>query len=213
MGGHTLMVEVRYGHVYINRKAEVTSADNDATNGVVHIIDNVLTPPHSLGSLAPSQNIVELAVSDKDLSTLVTALKAGNLVTALEGTGPFTVFAPSNEAFAKIPKAELDKLLDPKNIKELDAILEYHVVSGAAVHSKDLKPENHFKTLQGGELFVEVHDGHVIINHESRVTAADNDATNGVAHIIDTVLIPRKPCPPTPPTPPTPTKDIIALAE
>merc|ERR1712151_641791 len=207
MGGHTLMVEVRYGHVYINRKAEVTSADNDATNGVVHIIDNVLTPPHSLGSLAPSQNIVELAVSDKDLSTLVTALKAGNLVTALEGTGPFTVFAPSNEAFAKIPKAELEKLLDPKNIRELDAILEYHVVSGAAVHSKDLKPENHFKTLEGGELFVEVRDGHVYINHESRVTAADNDATNGVAHIIDTVLIPKKP------TPPTPSKDIIALAE
>merc|ERR1711990_473659 len=113
---------------------------------------------------------------------------------------------------AKIPKAELEKLLDPKNIKLLDSILEYHVVSGAAVHSKDLKPENHFKTLEGGELFVEVRDGHVYINHESKVTAADNDATNGVAHIIDNVLIPR-PSPPTPPPAPTPTKNIVALAE
>merc|ERR1711918_278614 len=119
----------------------------------------------------------------KDLSTLVTALTAGKLVTALEGKGPFTVFAPSNEAFAQIPKAELEKLLDPKNIKTLDSILEYHVVSGAAVHAKDLKPENKFKTLQGEELVVEVRNGHVIVNHNTRVTAADNDATNGVVHI------------------------------
>merc|ERR1712100_615227 len=154
----------KYGtHVRINKYAHVTAADNAATNGVVHIIDAVLIPHHFLAA-APTKNIVELAESVKDLSTLVTALTAGKLVTALEGKGPFTVFAPTNEAFAKIPKAELEKLLDPKNIKELDAILEYHVVSGAAVHSKDLKPENHFKTLQGGELFVEVRDGHVIIN-------------------------------------------------
>merc|ERR1712176_1494337 len=180
--GSHLVVEVRDGRVYINRKAHVTSADNDATNGVVHIIDNVLVPHHFLGALAPTQNIVELAVGDKDLSTLVTALKAGNLVTPLEGKGPFTVFAPSNEAFAKIPAAELKKLLEPANVKELDAILEYHVVAGAAVHAKDLKPVNHFKTLEGDELVVESKDGHVSINKVSHVTAADNDATNGVVH-------------------------------
>merc|ERR1712222_206429 len=116
----------------------------------------------------------------KDLSTLVAALKAGNLVTPLEGKGPFTVFAPSNEAFARIPADDLKKLLDPKNIKELDAILEYHVVEGAAVHSKDLKPENKFKTLEGSELLVETRDGHVYINRKATVTAADNGATNGV---------------------------------
>merc|ERR1712151_63972 len=116
-----------------------------------------------------------LAESVKDLSTLVTALTAGKIVTALEGKGPFTVFAPTNEAFDKIPTDELKKLLDPKNIKELDAILEYHVVAGAAVHAKDLKPENKFKTLQGEELLVEVRDGHVYVNRESKVTAADND--------------------------------------
>jgi len=172
----------------------------------VHIIDNVLLPP-APPAPAPTKNIVELAVADKDLSTLVTALKAGNLVTPLEGKGPFTVFAPTNEAFAKIPADELKHLLDPKNVKELDAILEYHVVSGAAVHSKDLKPEQKVKTLEGDELLVEVRDGHVLINHKAKVTSADNDATNGVVHIIDNVLLP-----PAPPAP-APTKDIIALAQ
>jgi len=194
--GSELLVESRDGHVYINRKAKVTAADNDATNGVAHIIDNVLLPPKkptppTPPAPGPTKNIVELAESVKDLSTLVTALKAGKLVTALEGKGPFTVFAPSNEAFAKIPKEELEKLLDPKNIKLLDAILEYHVVAGAAVHSKDLKPENKFKTLEGSELLVESRDGGVYINREAKVTAADNDASNGVAHIIDRVLAPR----------------------
>merc|ERR1712032_230820 len=198
--------------VYVNRESRVTAADNDATNGVVHIIDRVLIPkaPSPPPAPKPTKNIVQLAESVKDLSTLVTALTAGKLVTALEGKGPFTVFAPSNEAFAKIPKYELEKLLDPKNIKTLDAILEYHVVSGAAVQAKDLKPENKFKTLEGSELLVEVRDGKVYVNRESRVTAADNDATNGVVHIIDRVLIPKAP---SPPPAPKPTKDIVALAE
>merc|ERR1712032_748972 len=188
-----------------------TSADNDATNGVVHIIDHVLIPrAPSPPAPAPTKNIVQLAESVKDLSTLVTALTDGKLVTALEDKGPFTVFAPTNEAFAKIPADELKKLLDPKNIKTLDAILEYHVVAGAAVHAKDLKPENKFKTLQGEEILVEVRDGKVYVNRESRVTAADNDATNGVVHIIDRVLIPR---PPSPPPAPAPTKNIVQLAE
>merc|ERR1712032_1583400 len=160
-----------------------------------------------MGAAAPTKNIVQLAESVKDLSTLVTALTAGKLVTALEGKGPFTVFAPSNEAFAKIPKDELEKLLDPKNIKTLDAILEYHVVAGAAVHAKDLKPENKFKTLEGSELVVEVRDGRVYVNRESHVTAADNDATNDVVHIIDRVLIPHHSLAA------APTKNIVQLAE
>merc|ERR1711885_50030 len=192
--GEELLVEVKDGHVTINKEAHVTSADNDASNGVVHIIDGVLIPkaPKPPAPPAPTKNIVELAESVKDLSTLVTALTAGKLVTALEGKGPFTVFAPTNEAFAKIPKDELQKLLDPKNIKELDAILEYHVVAGAAVHAKDLKPRNEFKTLEGSTLYVDVKDGRVYVDREAHVTAADNDATNGVVHIIDKVLIPKK---------------------
>jgi len=218
--GQDLLVEVRDEHVYINRESKVTAADNDATNGVVHIVDHVLIPPKKPTPPTPpapgpaTKNIVELAEGDKDLSTLVTALTAGKLVTALEGKGPFTVFAPSNEAFDKLPAGELKKLLDPANIKLLDSILEYHVVEGAAVHSKDLKPENKFKTLEGQELLVESRDGHVYINRKARVTAADNDATNGVVHIIDNVLVPpKKPTPPTPPAPGPAGKNIVELAE
>merc|ERR1712151_677913 len=132
-----------------------------------------------------SQNIVELAQGTPDLSTLVTAVVAGNLAGALQGTGPFTVFAPSNAAFAKLPKAELTRLLDPKNVKELVDILQYHVVSGAAVYSKDLKPTQQVKTLLGGrKLLVQSSSAGVTINGNSKVIAADNAATNGVVHII-----------------------------
>merc|ERR1712151_796123 len=194
LDGQDVYVDVKDGKVSINRKAHVTSADNDATNGVVHIIDTVLIPPKKPAPPTPpspaTKNIVELAVGDKDLSTLVAALKAGKLVTALEGKGPFTVFAPTNEAFDKIPKSTLHSLLDPKNIKQLDAILEYHVIAGAAVYSKDLKAEQHVKTLEGQQLLVEKKTGGVYINNKAKVTTADVGATNGVVHIIDTVLIP-----------------------
>merc|ERR1712151_906082 len=126
--GQNLIITSSAAGVVINGNSKVTTADNAATNGVVHIIDTVLIP---------TKNIVELAVSVTTLSTLVTALKAANLVSALEGKGPFTVFAPTNDAFGKLPKAELDRLLEPKNVKELDKILTYHAVSGA-VYSKDL---------------------------------------------------------------------------
>merc|ERR1712100_774501 len=137
-----------------------------------------------------SKNIVELAVSVPDLSTLVTALKAGNLTGVLSEKGPFTVFAPTNEAFGKLPKFTLDHLLDPKNIRELDAVLEYHVVGGD-IQSKDLKPFQEVKTLEGSPVFVTVRDGKVRINEDAEVVKADNEASNGVVHVIDHVLIPH----------------------
>jgi len=186
--GQKLTVRKSLDGVTINGKSKVTTADVGASNGVVHIIDTVLIPP---SVSAVSKNIVELAAGTKDLSTLVAALKAGKLVSALEGPGPFTVFAPSNEAFAKLPEATLKSLLDPKNIKQLDAILEYHVVAGAAVYSKDLKSEQEVKTLEGQKLTVRKSLDGVTINGKSKVTTADVGASNGVVHIIDTVLIPQ----------------------
>jgi len=169
------------GEVFVN-DAHVITADVDASNGVVHIIDSVLA--------VPLKNIVELAVATSDLSTLVTALKAGNLVGALSGKGPFTVFAPTNEAFAKLPKSTLSHLLDPKNIKELDAVLEYHVISGAAVHKADLKSDQKVKSLEGQDVDVKkTASGEVFVN-QAQVVTADVDASNGVVHIIDRVLIP-----------------------
>merc|ERR1712193_150248 len=173
--GEELLVEVRDGHVYVNHESRVTAADNDATNGVVHIIDRVLIPkPPSPPAPAPTKDIVALAESVKDLSTLVDALKAGKLVTTLQGKGPFTVFAPTNEAFAHLNPAVLKWLLEPEHIKELDAILEYHVVAGAAVYSKDLKTDQQFKTVEGRSVDVADYHGHVSINHYAHVTPKDN---------------------------------------
>merc|ERR1712032_121052 len=179
-------------------------------NGVVHIIDTVLIPTTvTTGAPKPSKNIVQLAQSTPVLSTLVTALKAGDLVSALQAKGPFTVFAPTNAAFAKVPKTELARLLEPKNVKDLVDILTYHVVSGAAVYSKDLKPTQNVKTLQGQSLSIKASSTGVTINGIAKATIADVGATNGVVHIIDTVLIP----PPTVTTaPPKAIENIVDLA-
>merc|ERR1711865_936329 len=160
-------------------------------NGVIHIVNEVLIPPHSPapGPAPAGKTIVDLAVATPDLSTLVTALKAGKLVDTLSGAGPFTVFAPTNEAFARLPKSLLDYLLDPKNIKELDDVLTYHVVSGS-VHAKDLKNHEQIKTVEGKDVEVSLYNDHVYIN-DAEVEKANIDASNGVVHIISHVLIPK----------------------
>merc|ERR1712151_1466772 len=152
--GQSLSIQSSAAGVVINGNSKVTAADNAASNGVVHIIDTVLIPAAATTTAKP-KNIVELAVSVPTLSTLVTALQAARLVSALEATGPFTVFAPTNDAFGKLPKAELDRLLEPRNMQDLAQVLKYHVVSGAAVYSKDLKPTQNVKTLEGQALLVE----------------------------------------------------------
>merc|ERR1712194_264925 len=165
----------------MGQKAKVIQADVAATNGVVHVINGVLTPPSTLG--AAEKNIVELAAGIPDLSTLVTALS---------GTGPFTVFAPTNEAFAALPAATLASLLKPANIKELDAILEYHVIAGAAVRAEDLKASQDVKTLEGQKLHITKAAGSVTVQ-KVKVIQADLAATNGVVHVIDGVLTPPMP--------------------
>merc|ERR1712054_251038 len=107
---------------------KVTGADNLASNGVAHIIDGVMLPPSHLGTDKP--NIVELAQSVDDLSTLVTAVVAADLADTLSGPGPFTLFAPTNEAFGALPAGTLDDLLKPENKATLADILTYHVVPG-----------------------------------------------------------------------------------
>jgi len=154
-------------------------------------------------SAAPPKpwNIVELAESVPSLSTLVAAVVAANLTGVLSSPGPFTVFAPNNDAFAKLPAEVLKHLLEPANIKELQEVLELHVVSGA-VHAADLKNDEKIKTVNGLELEVKIEGSKVYIvvveghshSHDdyAEVIAADNDASNGVVHIIDAVLIPER---------------------
>ncbi|MCF7957362.1 MAG: fasciclin domain-containing protein [Phycisphaerae bacterium] len=134
------------------------------------------------------KDIVETAASAGDFGTLVTAIKAADLVDTLKGHGPFTVFAPTNEAFAKLPEGTLDNLLMPENKEKLASILTYHVVSGKITSAKVAKLKS-AKTVNGKEVYIRVVNGDVMIN-SSRVTKTDIKCSNGVIHVIDTVLMP-----------------------
>jgi uncharacterized surface protein with fasciclin (FAS1) repeats len=156
--------------------------------------------PTSLPAPPPAPNIVELAGTVPDLSTLVTALKAADLVTTLEGAGPFTVFAPTNEAFAALPKGVLANLLKPENKAELVRVLTYHVVA-AKVLSTQLSNKEQITTVEGqnvtafvtrffGKTKISIQDGQ---NGRAQVIKADVEASNGVVHIINEVLLPPTP--------------------
>jgi len=133
-------------------------------------------------------NIVDVAADTPDLSTLVEAVTAADLAETLQGEGPFTVFAPTNEAFDALPAGELDRLLEPANQEELANILKYHVVEGE-VMSSDLTNGQKADTLEGGMLTVTINGGTVKIN-DATVATADVPASNGVVHVIDRVLLP-----------------------
>jgi uncharacterized surface protein with fasciclin (FAS1) repeats len=143
-------------------------------------------------SSTTSKNIVQIAASDPSLSSLVAALKAAGLVTTLEGHGPFTVFAPSNAAFAALPAGTLTSLLEPANKSALSSILTYHVVAGAYTSSN--LPVGSVKTVNGTELTVSENGGQVDITdgkgNVAHVTTANIKASNGVIHIISAVLMP-----------------------
>lgn len=133
------------------------------------------------------KTIVDLAVADSRFSTLVTAVKAAGLVETLSGDGPFTVFAPTNDAFNKLPKETLDAVL--ANKEQLTAILTYHVVSGK-VMAKDVVGLTSAKTVNGKELSIKVTGNNVMVDN-ANVIITDLEADNGVIHVIDTVLLPQ----------------------
>ncbi len=137
---------------------------------------------------AQNKDIVELAVVTESLSTLVAAVQAGGLVETLQGDGPFTVFAPTNEAFAKLPEGVVENLLKPENKDALVAVLTYHVVPGK-VKSTDLSDGMTAKTVEGSKITVDINYGKVMIDN-ANVTAANIMASNGVVHVIDTVILP-----------------------
>jgi uncharacterized surface protein with fasciclin (FAS1) repeats len=131
------------------------------------------------------KNIVETAVAANQFKTLVAAVQAAGLVDTLQGTGPFTVFAPTDDAFAKLPAGTVEGLLN--DLPKLNSILTYHVVAGKVL-AKDVAGVKHAKTVQGGDLRVGADHG-VTINN-AKVIRADLEASNGVIHVIDTVLLP-----------------------
>ena len=147
------------------------------------------TPPPPPPAEAP-KDVVDIAIGSADHSTLVAAVKAAGLVETLKGAGPFTIFAPTNAAFAALPAGTVDGLLKPEKKADLTGVLTYHVVAGS-VKAADLKDGQKVKTLQGGELTVAIKEGKVMING-ANVTTADLAGSNGVIHVIDAVLLPKK---------------------
>ncbi|MCH4823499.1 fasciclin domain-containing protein [Gramella lutea] len=151
-------------------------------------------------NMTSSKNIVEIASNSSDHSTLVTAVKAAGLVDVLSSEGPFTVFAPTNSAFEALPKGTVETLLKKDNQKKLQAVLTYHVLAGdfkAADVVEAIKKGNgkaSFKTVNGEEIYAMLDGDKVKIKDKSgnvaTVTAADLDASNGVIHVIDTVILP-----------------------
>ena len=135
-----------------------------------------------------SKDIVDTAVAAGSFQTLAKALQAADLVDALKGPGPFTVFAPTDEAFAKLPPGTLDSLLKPENKDKLRAILTYHVVAGD-LPSATVAKLSSAKTLNGEEVKITASGGKVMINN-AQVVKADIPASNGVIHVIDTVILP-----------------------
>ncbi len=132
------------------------------------------------------KNIIETAIANPEFSILVTAIKAAGLFETLSGEGPFTVFAPTNDAFAKIPEATLKALLS--DTSELSSVLTYHVLSGK-VMSRDIEDDTKAKTVQGSK--VKIRTKHGVMINNATVTKADIECSNGVIHVIDTVLMPE----------------------
>lgn len=176
--GQKLAISNKHGVKVDN--AKVTKTDIKCTNGVIHVIDSVILP----------KDVVEVAVGAGRFKTLAAALKAAELVEALKGDGPFTVFAPTDDAFAKLPKGTVEELLKPENKARLQSILKYHVVSGKVTSSEVVKLKD-AATLQGTSVKIETRDGKVFVDG-AQVATADIPAFNGVIHVIDRVILPRE---------------------
>ena len=180
LNGTELMVSINDNGVMIDN-AMVTVADIMADNGVVHVIDAVLIPEEE------TTTVVDIIVGSENHNTLETAVIAAGLVDALSGEGPFTVFAPTDDAFDALPEGTLDAVLADMDL--LTSILTHHVASGS-VMSTDLSDGMMVTTLNGTELMVSINDNGVMIDN-AMVTVADIMADNGVVHVIDAVLIPE----------------------
>ena len=184
LNGASVTIKIADGTVKVDG-ATVTATDVMASNGIVHVIDTVLIP--KAAPAATPKNIVQTAVAAGQFKTLASLLKKAGLASTLQGRGPFTVFAPTDAAFAKVPKATLAAL--GKDRAKLRAVLLYHVVKGK-VTAKQVVKLRSAKTLNGQSVQIRVRGGKVAVGGAT-VTSADVAASNGVVHVIDTVLIPK----------------------
>jgi len=179
LNGQQVDIKVDGGKVTVDG-ATVVTTDIACSNGVIHIIDAVILPA--------DKNLAETAIGAGTFTTLVAAAKAAGLVEALTGEDALTVFAPTDAAFAKLPAGTVESLLKPENKGKLADILKYHVVAGR-VYSSAAVAAKSAKTLQGSAIKISVSDKGAMVN-ESKLVATDIDASNGVIHVIDAVLLP-----------------------
>lgn len=179
LAGQRIAVKVDGGKVAVDG-ANVVKTDIKCSNGVIHVIDSVILP---------STDLIP-AVADKagSFKTLLAAVKAAGLAETLSGEGPFTVFAPTDAAFAKIPEATLKDLLKPENKDKLVAILTYHVVPGRVFSEGALEAKS-AKTVQGASVKIAVKGGAAYVDN-AKIVTTDINAANGVIHVIDTVIMP-----------------------
>ncbi len=186
VNGQRVSIAVKDGKVSLEGQSTVTATDIKASNGVIHVIDTVLMPS--------TKNIIATATEASSFTTLLAAIDAAGLKAALEGDGPFTVFAPSDAAFAKLPAGTVENLLKPENKDQLISILKYHVISGRVFADQAVKMKESSKTLQGSTFNIKVKDGKVTIGNSKAmagVVSTDIESSNGVIHVIDTVLMPN----------------------
>jgi len=177
--GQQVDIKVADGKVMVDG-ANVVKTDIETSNGVIHVIDSVILPA--------DKDIVDTAVGAGSFKTLVAAVKAAGLADTLKGKGPFTVFAPTDDAFAKLPEGTIANLLKPENKDQLVAILTYHVVAGKVLASDVMKISS-ATTVNGKSAAVKVSTAGVMID-STYVLATDIETSNGVIHVIDSVILP-----------------------
>jgi uncharacterized surface protein with fasciclin (FAS1) repeats len=181
LNGQRIDVKAADGKVTIDN-ATVTATDIKCSNGVIHVIDTVIMPS--------TIDVVATAMQAGKFKTLCAAVEAAGLASTLQGEGPFTVFAPTDEAFAKLPAGTVESLLKPENKSKLVAVLTYHVVPGRVFSDKAVASKT-LKTVQGQEITIAVKDGKAMAD-KATIVKTDIDASNGVIHVIDAVLMPAE---------------------
>lgn len=183
--GGDLRIKVVGSDVFVNDTIKIVKTDILASNGVIHVLDAVLA--------SPPGDIVETATAAGSFKTLLAAVGAAELTATLKSKGPFTVFAPTDAAFAKLPAGTVESLLLPENKGQLADILKYHVVAGKVRSGKVVGLTSALTLLPSNSVTIKVDGGSVFLNNDTKVTAVDVDSSNGVIHVIDGVLLPKTP--------------------
>jgi uncharacterized surface protein with fasciclin (FAS1) repeats len=180
--GGDVKIAVSGSEVTLNGGVKVIQTDIVCTNGVIHVIDAVLATPPA--------DVIETAKAAGSFSTLLAAVDAAELTATLKGKGPFTIFAPTNAAFAALPAGTVDNLLKPENKTQLQNVLKYHVVAGKVRSDKVVTLTTTPTLLPMKDVTIKVDGGNVFLNGDTKVSAVDVDSSNGVIHVIDKVLLP-----------------------